>query len=215
VARSHRFRPAPVALVALLALLVSAPAASKESAPVRVVDRTFACTPEALGGARDLDVSAGASPSPIWTTQTHLVTSSGTATYLVFVRARAQERIGVTEPLPGPAGVFAHAGRCVPSRARVPLSSKGLAGPPIRFYATASCMLRGRVLVRVRAQLDAPAAWGSAGRPYAGAPRYNGAVKRPLEAQLAARSERSGKPLAFMTLDRNGGTRFWSAPGCR
>jgi hypothetical protein len=42
-----------------------------------------------------------------------------------------------------------------------------------------------------------------------------GAQRPVLEASLAIRSERTGEPLAFMTLNRAGETRLWSSSRCR
>lgn len=200
------------------ALLISAAfvaVGSGSSAPSRIVDRTFVCTPIAYGGARDLDVWASPLRSDsrwVWKFQAHLVVRTGTTlpdTDLVYVRARAQGGIGQSWPFPGPAGVFANERRCSPSRARIPLSPTSLPGPPTRWYTTATCQLHGRVVVRVRALLAAPTEW----RPTRGA--FAGARKSVEEASLAVRSERTGAPLAFMEVDESGRTRFWGAPLCR
>jgi hypothetical protein len=97
---------------------------------------------------------------------------------------------------------------CTATRNTVPLSSRGLPGPPIEFNQEAECLLRGRVLVRVRAVLNAPASWRPAGDGYAGA-RAN-----VVEAALAVRSARTRKPLAFIQLRAQGKTRSWISPGC-
>ena len=91
----------------------------------------------------------------------------------------------------------------------VPLSARGLPGTPIIWQKEVDCAVRGRVLVRVRAELETPAVWRPAGAPYAGA------VGNVVEAKLAVRSERTGKPIAFATLGQGGKTRLWSAQSCR
>lgn len=198
---------------ALICVAALAAAGSGVSAPSRIVDRTFACTPVAYGGVGDLDVWASppnTDPRLTWNVPAYLVVRTGTTlpdTDLVFVRARAQGGIGRTSPAPGPAGVYAHARRCALARAKVPLSSKGLPGPPAAWYSTVNCSLRGRVLVRVRAVLAAPAEWRRAGR-------YLAARKRIVEASLAVRSQRTREPLAFMHVDRAGRTRLWTSSRC-
>ncbi|MBA2296394.1 MAG: hypothetical protein H0W16_14860 [Actinobacteria bacterium] len=185
---------------------------SGTTAPSRTVDRTFACTPLLAGGGRELDLWASPPRSAIWTIPAYLVARTGTtlpSEDLVYVRARTQGKIGWTSPFSGPGGVYAHSRRCSPARASVALSSKGLPGTPTGWYSPVSCTLRGRVLVRVRALLSAPAGWGRAG------PLFQGARKDVLEASLAIRSERTGEPLAFMTLNRAGETRLWSSSRCR
>ena len=198
-----------LAVLGAAAVLVAAGAGS--SAPSRIVDKTFVCTPIAYGGVRDLDVWASPPRTDPWIIPAYLVARTGTTlpdTDLVFVRARAQGKIGWTTPYPGPAGVYAHTRRCTPSRGAVPLSSKGLPGPPAGWFSGVSCFLRGRVLVRVRALLAAPAEWRRADA------RFLAAQQRVEEASLAVRSERTGEPLAFMHVDRAGKTRLWTAPRC-
>ena len=200
---------------ALIAGLVGAAAlataGSVVSAPSRIVDRTFVCTPMTFGGVRDLDLWASPPRTDPWTIPAYLVARTGTTlptSDLVFARARAQGKIGWTLPLAGPGGVYVHARRCTPTRRAVSLSPKGLPGPSAQWFSEATCSLRGRVLVRARATLAAPAEWRRADKTYLGA------QSRVMEATLALRSERTGEPLALMKLAPDGGTRFWSAPRC-
>jgi len=199
-------------LVAVTCAVALAASGSSTSAPSRTVDRTFACTPLLAGGARVLDLWASPPRDDPWTIPAYLVARTGTSlpsSDLVYVRARTQGKIGWTSPYPGPGGVYAHARRCSEVRATVPLSSKGLPGLPTGWYSPISCALRGRVLVRVRALLAAPAEWRRASA------LFRGAQRPVLEASLAIRSERTGEPLAFMTLDGAGQTRLWSSSRCR
>ncbi len=206
---------APVLLACLVAagFWTSVQASSEaRSAASRIVDRTFACTPIAYGGVRDLDLWASPPRTDPWTIPAYLVARTGTTLPdddLVFVRARAQGKIGWTSPQPGPAGVYASARRCVSTRAAVPLSSKGLPGPPAGWFSEVTCSLRGRVLVRARALLASPADWRRADKTYLGA------QKPVVEASLAIRSERTGEPLAFMQVDKIGKTRLWTSSRCR
>lgn len=203
-----------------LALLVAAiavgPAPPADSAPSRVVDRTFRCTSALLyGGVRQLDVttsprgSLGAGGRSDDVSPGYISVGSGAARGvfddLVFARSRSETRRAST---PFPPGVYADTRRCAAARASLPLSSKGLPGPPIRFDREADCEVRGRVLVRVRAVLEAPTAWQPATPPVAGARR------NVLEAKIAVRSERTRRPLALLALDSGGATRLWLASHC-
>jgi hypothetical protein len=180
----------------------------------RIIDRTFRCTPFALGdGLRDLSAIArpldsrefqNPNPSP-----GYLGVSSGgfsPSSDLVSVRADAWQRFRNRPRVPE--GVYVNAGRCSSARVSIPLSPKGLPGPPVQFGDDASCPIGGRVLVRVRAVLQSSAPWQRIDRTYAGARR--GVV----EAALAVRSESKRKAVAFMELGPGGRTRLWVASGC-
>ncbi len=189
--------------------------ASGTTAPSRIVDRTFVCTPIAYGGVRDLDLRASPTrtdPRTIpRTIPAYLVVRTGTTARdndLVVVRARVHAAVGAVTRAAGAAGVYAHHRRCTPSRASVPLSSKGLPAPPAGWYSDVTCSLRGRALVHVRARLAAPAEWRRTDGTHLGA------QKRVEEAWLAVRSERTGEPLAFMQVDNAGKTRLWTALRC-
>jgi hypothetical protein len=180
----------------------------------RVIDRRLACNLVApLGTLGDLNVIA--SPPfiiPNYRAPAFLGSSSGRVlagpltdrANLVFVRARPHNLLGRNLP----PGVYANMASCSSTRKAVALSSRGLPGPPILFGDGAECALRGRVLVRVRARLQTSAAW----RPIQEG--YVGAQANVREAKLAVRSERTGKPLAFMELGAAGKTRFWGSRGC-
>jgi hypothetical protein len=186
------------------------------AAPSRIVDRTFRCTPAVLYGAvRQLDVttsprgSLGAGGRSDDVSPGYISVGSGAARGvfddLVFARARSETRHAST---PLPPGVYVDARRCARARVRLPLSPKGLPGAPIRFDREADCEVRGRVLVRVRAVLDAPAAWQPASPPWAGTRR------NVVEATIAVRSERTRRPLALLGLNDAGATRLWFASAC-
>jgi hypothetical protein len=181
----------------------------------RIVDRTFRCTPFALGGAlRDLNVIAwpldskefqNPNPSP-----GYLGVSSGgfsPTSDLISVRADAWQRFRNRPRIPE--GVYVHAGRCSAARVvSIPLSPRGLPGPPVQFGDDASCTTRGRVLVRVRAVLQSAAPWQRIDRTYAGARR------KVVEAAVAVKSESRRRPLAFIELGRAGKTRLWVSSAC-
>ncbi len=202
-----------VVLPVLGAASVLVAAGAGSSAPSRIVDRTLVCKPVAYGGVSDVDLMAG----PPLTTRfgfhsAHLIVRTGTTLPnedLVFVRAQQQPRLGGSPPFPGPAGAYAHASRCAPSRATVQLSSAGLPGPPAQFAADRTCSIRGRIVVRVRATLAAPAEWRRSYEPF-----LVGARGRVEQASLVVRGARSGTLLAYMTVDRTGKTKFWSSTRC-
>ena len=176
----------------------------------RIVDRTFVCTPLATsGGLRDLDVNAA---PPYQDSQTNVPATiylkSGPYSpteQLVAVRARAGLRFGSNQFR---AGVYAHHFRCAATARSVPLSAKGLPGPPVVWQKEVDCQVRGRILVHVRAELESPSAWRSVGAPYAGA------VGNVASAQMAVRSEQSGKPIGYATLGAGGKTKLWTAQSC-
>ncbi len=181
-----------------------------------MIDRTFGCTPVALDAAlRATDVNA----VPVTALEPYDpfqkrspgfigVASGGRGADadLVSVRARGWQRFRSTY---SPAGVYARAGRCVSSRHSVPLSASGLPGPAVRWAREVTCLGRGRVLVRVRAVLQSPASW----QPQTDS--VDGARSNVVQASIAVRSERTGKPLAYLELARDGGTKLWHARSCR
>jgi hypothetical protein len=188
------------------------------TAASRIVDRTLVCTLLApLGGARDLD--AVASPPIVdefrnFSNPAHIGVGSGRVTAgsvadrsnRVFVRARLEELEGVGRTLPP--GVYASTRSCSATSASVPLSSRGLPGPPVEFGKEVECEIRGRVLVRVRAVLQSSAAWRRVQGGYAGA------RASVVEAALAVRTQRGRRPVVFLQLDRTGKTKLWTAPSC-
>jgi hypothetical protein len=187
-----------------------------ESAPQRVVDRTFRCTLAPLyPGVRELEIAtsprgsqgSGGASSDVSTGYVSVGSGPGASSFddLVFVRSRLEERVA------GPAwqpGVYVDVRRCVRTRATVPLSVKGLPGPPVRFDTQADCELRGRILVRFRALLEAATPWGRAAQPYFGVRR------NVVQATLAVRSERTRRPVARLDLDAAGKTRLWVSSSC-
>jgi hypothetical protein len=186
-----------------------APAAS------RIIDRTFRCTPVVLGdGLREIDVVAaplgateyvsGPSPSP---SPGALGVSSGgfsPTSELVSARAAAWDRFRNQRV---PEGTYVSRGRCSHTREAVRLSPTGLPGPPVSWWERRSCLIRGRVLVRVRAVLQASAMWQRIDQTYVGARR------QVIEAAVAVRSER-GRPIAFAELGPAGKTRLWTSSAC-
>lgn len=208
-----------LACLACVAVAVAvAPAGAGEAAPSRVVDRTFRCTLAPLyGGVRELEVttkprgSLGNGGRSDDVSPGYISVGSGPAAGpfddVIWARTRLEER-GVAPGDPFVSGAYADVRRCRPARVVVPLSSKRLPGPPVRFDQDSDCEVRGRVLVRLRAVLEAPTEWRRASPPYFGARR------NVVEAKIAVRSERTRRPIALLALDAGGETRLWVSNGC-
>ena len=192
----------------MTALLAVALALSVNTA---TLDRTFVCRTE-FG-----DVDVMASPRGDFGFGTARTVSSGylglgtgyvaNRASLVHVRARL-ERSELANVAARPEGVYAGAGRCFLSRKTVRLTSKGLAGPPVQWTKDYTCTVKGRLVVRVRAVVASAASWRRTDNDFFG-------VRTSVStAQLAVRSERTGKLIAFATLDSAGRTKLWVASGC-
>jgi hypothetical protein len=150
----------------------------------RIVDRTFACAPIAFLRTGGLNPES----------------------HLVLVRPRSAGSLASWRA--GPAGVYASARRCTPARASLPLSSRDIGGAPTQWEKELDCPVRGRVLVRVRSVLQAPADGRRVDRLFAGA-------RQPvLETKLAVRLRRTGKPIAYMEHDAKGKTKLWYSGAC-
>jgi hypothetical protein len=173
------------------------------------LDRTFVCTPQ------HGDVDAMASPRGDYAFATARTISSGYLglntgflggrANLVHVRARRQKSDAGAAAVPE--GVYAGAGRCFLSGKTVALTSRGLAAPPVVWAKDYTCTVKGRLVVRVRAQV-ATSGWRRTDDDFFGV-RTN-----VFTAQLAVRSERTGKPLSFGTMDAAGQTKLWVASSC-
>jgi hypothetical protein len=198
-----------------LAVIGGVTAGTGAGAPARIIDRTFVCTPSAsYGGAPNLDVVTSPRGGILLHGTVRAISvgyvgvSSGAdvaTSDLVIVRARTQERY---QQQPQPPGVYVNAPRCSRVRTTVPLSPRGLPGPPVRFGTEGKCAVRGRVLVRVRTVLQAPTSWLPAEPPYAGARR------NVVAAKVAIRSQRSHEPLGLIELDSAGKTKLWTSGAC-
>jgi hypothetical protein len=197
-----------------------AAAAAAGSAPAReggtvlaTLDRTFSCTPDSLApGVRELDalaIPAGSSwtgarqerPSP-----GYLSLNTGgwkPGAELVAVRAKVWQRFGAATP----PGVFTLSASCRASRAAVPLQPRGLDGPT-RWAESVSCLLAGKVVVRVRATLQSAAPWQRASQAQFGVSR------NVVAATLAVRKEKARSPFAVLKLDARGRTTLWVSPEC-
>ena len=192
-------------------IVVAASILLAATAQASVLDRTFVCSTE----HGDLDVIASPRGDSAYATA-RTVSSGylglntgylGGRANLVFVRARL-EKSDLANVAAQPQGVYAGAGRCFLSRKSVPLSSKGLVGPPVQWAKDYTCTIRGRLVVRVRAEIPSSISWRRIDAAFFGV-RTN--VTR---ASLAVRSEKTGKQLAFGTMDAAGRTKLWVARAC-
>lgn len=205
-----------ISLIAVAGVLGFADGARAVPEAGQVIDRTLGCLPEvAAGTVRTVDLHA----YPLGTVEVHDPSRKrspgfisvgsggwGPGGDLVSVRARRWERF---PKIVSREGVYASIGRCGASRVRVPLSAAGLPGGPVRWAKHVTCLGRGRVLVRVRATLEAGSRWQTLLTASS-----DGAQGNVIEAKLAVRSEQTGRPLAYVELGRDGSTKLWTSPGC-
>ena len=190
----------------MLAVVASVLVAATSQA---TLDRTFVCSTE----HSDLDVMASPRGDYAFATARTVSSgflglttgSSGARANLVHVRARREKSDAGAAAVPE--GVYAGAGRCFLSRKTVALTSRGLAGPPVVWRKDYTCTVRGRLVVRVRAEVAATG-WRRTD------PDFFGVRTNVTKATLAVRSERTGKPIAFGTMDTAGRTKLWVARGC-
>jgi hypothetical protein len=204
---------AMAAIVLLVAFGRGANAESVSLVQSRMVDRTFACNP--LYGEADLVVSPRGSQE----VQGARFVSAG------YARLSSGSGIDPRSDLaafarPGlrtagarfPAAVYVNVRRCREVRRPIALSRRGLPSPPTAFRTEAECFVDGRVVVRVRAVLARPAPWRRLRGQYRGI--YAGVAGRVIEAELAVRAQRGGRPLAFVRMSASGKTRLWSSYDC-
>lgn len=175
----------------------------------RVIDRTFAC--RLAYGSVDIVVSPRGARDILggrFTSSGYARVTSGShgdPLSDLVVAARPGFRSPNVHFL---AAVYARSRRCVASRAAVPLTLTGLPGPPTEFLSQGDCSVRGKVLVRVRAVLTAPATWRRLDSAFVGA------RGRLLEAELALRDQRMRRPLAFVRVGRTGKTQLRTSSRC-
>jgi hypothetical protein len=187
-----------------ICVVAPVPSAAQPAVQTAVVDRTFFCT---RVSPSTVNVWASSPFDPVYF-KGYLAVTSGSDIERPLLYVRQRPIVGGA--FPTQPGVFARVGSpgCFTSRRSVPLTSKGLPGPPVQWEQTLKCSIRGGVLVRVRAVVQSDGAWLPVNRLYRGA---RGTV---TAASLAVRSARTGRPLAFVTIDRRSKLRVWSAPVC-
>ena len=232
-ARSRRpaWRAALIAALMLVALTASlgavaavvvperGPSAAEQAPLVRTVDRTYACRVKAdTAGERRFGVgsrsSSRSSTGERWPAEVYVAGAPGPVfvSELVVARSHVHEQRQRAQRGFGPwhEGVYVNARACTPSRVTVPLTAAGLEGPPSPHPTGASCVTRGRILVRIRATLAAPARWRELQEPYVGV-RAN-----VTQMAVAVRLEQGPRPVGYGTA-RPASSRFWQEewPLCR
>lgn len=212
------------------------PAAGADPAASRVVDQTYVCSvavhngvrkivASARRGFRDGDrwrwlASAGVGNEPGGPPAKLPATPSGQIpiSYKNWGFG-ASAGIDLAYPEPSPplqpyraAVVVTPRRACTASRARVPLSPRGLDGFPADYFGDdVECVAPAKVLVRIRAVFARPATFRV--DPSQGALRTQRASGSIREAALAVRTT-SGRPLVYASAAAAGTARLFSAAGC-
>lgn len=215
-----------VAAVAGAASAVLHSSAAAQSAPARVVDRTFACVPSLVGGVRKVYARAHKGTGrrgstwdrpAIAAVETNVSGAAATAIEdeLVWVTAGRPSStatvvstlVGYTFPMRSWGTVAVSGKRCRASSARIPLSRNGVEGGATGpFDDRWDCATGRRVLVRVRAVLASP----STLKGFRGFLRSTVPIER---ASLAVRTEK-GKPLVYAEVVASGKSLLFTAPTC-
>jgi hypothetical protein len=188
-------------LFAAIVLSLHAPA-SAQTAPSRVVDRTYRCAVGVDGGIRSLNVSAQTGVRDFddrtkWKTPPHFHVSPAVGSGL---RVRAAGV--VSEPWTETYELSFYVVGCSRVSGRVPLVAKGLSGGRAsQFGDRYQCPVPRTVLVRVRMELAQPA---SVGRK----------THAPVRAGSVFVRTVSGKPSAYAEVDEAGRARLLVASNC-
>jgi hypothetical protein len=199
-----------VAALSQLALMSqSVEAAQIGAAASAIVDRTFACSvvassrtyPDPDPRSRRIAIGIHRDVDPTRKSAAAVGVSDKNADSLVSV----PHGPGVGRPT---GGIWVNRTRCTWMKdVRVPLSPRGLPGPPTRYSSGFECVVPRRVLVRVRAVLRRPANWIAAGGQFV----VRGDV---AETQLAIRTLPARKPLALGVVDADGDSALHISANC-
>jgi hypothetical protein len=206
------------AVVALLAVAaVAALGGHADGQTTRVLDRTYSCRVELGGGLRAVDVTAhaGSRNGKQWAKLPYVGLRTGNATIstanllgwvsagrpvaattldLDFWTFGGLGTVGIRRPL------------CRVTSAPVPLSPTGLRGGAAPALGSRfSCEAPARVLVRLRAQLTAPAV--PRGRDFS-------TVHVPARSGQVAVRTTGGRPLAYGEVGESGTARLFTARSC-
>jgi len=180
-----------VAMAVAVALATSSRAETAAPSVARVDDRTVVCATQIVAGVRKFSIYFQPWQPPSATQ------SQGSAALVNMTSGfRSTENLALVSASAGPralARVRTHRHRCSRSKSQVPLSSRGLAGPPVRYQTSVDCTLPGRVLARARVVSDGT---------------------RVTRADVAVRMERSGNPIAYVRITESGSGAFWVSPRC-
>ena len=184
--------------VAGLAIALLAPAHARESAS-RIIDRTFMCETGYLGGIYQATVDSYFSVPP------HVERRSASAT--VSTNLTNGFLGGVSS-----SSLYVNRMYCKATRAKVPLTTKGLRGGAVpTFGREYDCFTPRTVLLRVRGEFLKPTALKMASP--SGFPQLQalGATRR---AELAL-STISGKPIAYAVIAGPKTARLFTYPDCQ
>lgn len=187
---------APVLLAGIAAVLLT-PAHARDEAS-RIVDRTFSCETGYVGGVYQATVESYwfAPPQGERRIPSATVTTVLTDGFLGGI---------------SPSSMYVNRLHCDPTRARLPLTTKGLRGGAFSQFGTAhDCYTPPRVLVRIRGEFVKPTTLRTVSRfgyPQLEAP---GATK---QAQLAV-GTLAGKPLAYASIAGAKKTRLFTSADC-
>lgn len=204
-----------VALGAAAFLAYAVDGAASPSA-TRLVDRTLACTTGYHGGARVIFVRAqsafGEGATLEWLAGAYVSTAGQPLpTKPNYRPTLAGVNAGWPPPPPLTSGGLGFENqRCVPSKARVALSSRGLTGGPAgQLGDEYTCIVPKTVVVRVRARFREPVTLRLTNRQ-----RFYSAAGRIERGQIAVATA-AGKPLVYAEVTESGGTsRLFTSRGC-
>jgi hypothetical protein len=204
----------------------SATAASAK-APVSVIDRTYSCNAVFLGGIRQVEARAhsGSRERSAWARLPYAVLGSGGVARTPFVDAPPDNSLAwITAGTPsrtttidegwisftvragGTIGVNREL--CFPASRRIPLTKRGLRGGAVGAQAVGfDCAVPPRVLIRLRATVNGPAALRERARLF----RVTNAPGRRGELVAAAPS---GRVLAFAQVSESGRAALFTARSC-
>lgn len=199
-----------IALVIALFGVSDLPMARAEEAQrSAVIDRTMVCTTGFAGGVPDrirtITASVGArhgSEPAQFDPSVSLNTGAGSGgSALVIVYTQEAPRVSPY--------LFINRRRCSQLTTRVPLLSEERSVQAVDF--SAGCRMLDappRIVVRMRAVLDAPGSWSVYRR------HYLRMRAKALEAFITVRTHPGRKPIAFGSFARDGSARFYRGPRC-
>lgn len=208
--------PAGCGIVALclVAAVATASAAPERPGATRLVDRTLTCRVGYSGGARLVLLMARSAArhgeTLDWLAQATVSTPGNPLSAQNTQPTLAGVTAGWPPPPPLTSGGLAYDnGRCGPSRAKVPLTPKGLSGGVASaFGEDLRCIVAKTVLVRVRATFREPVEEepNKAGS-------FVSALGRVVVGQVAVRTI-AGKPIVYADVVEGGRARVFTKAGC-
>jgi hypothetical protein len=210
--------PRPLVLAVVVVLVALAGLVGRaDGQTTRVLDRTYSCRVELGGGLSAVDViaHAGSRSGSMWAKLPYVGIRSGNATIstgnlLGWVSAGRPSASSTMDldfwSFGGLGTVGVRRPACRATTAAVSLSPSGLRGGSAPATGSSfTCEAPRRILLRVRAQLVAPAV--QRGREFS---TVHAAAR---SAQVAVRTER-GRPLAYGDVHESGRARLFVAKGC-